>query len=94
LSTSFLYCVAYTGVTGQENETLQKNLLFFKFLKEKLQHPFFIGYGVKNRKDFEIYTQYADGVIIGSAFIQLLQQTSIQNRDRKIRDFVNRIIGC
>lgn len=91
ISTSFLYCVAYTGVTGQQNE--QMNHLFFESLKKKINHPFLIGFGVKNRNDFKTYTQFSDGVIIGSEFIRILQKSDLQNRKQMIRMFVKNIIS-
>ena len=83
ISTSFLYCVAYTGVTGQKNE--QMNHRFFESLKGKINRPFLIGFGVKNKDDFKTYTQFADGVIIGTEFIRLLQKSDNNNRKHLIK---------
>jgi tryptophan synthase alpha chain len=90
ISTSFIYCVAYTGVTGQDNKPTAKTINFFQALNQTLSHPWIIGFGVKNRQDFQRYTQYSDGVIIGSAFIRLLEKTAVQSRSAAIRSFIRK----
>jgi tryptophan synthase alpha chain len=85
---SFLYCVAYTGVTGQDNRPTPGTIAFFKDLQKALTHPWMIGFGVRNHDDFMAYTQYADGVIIGSAFIEMLEKTAAEDLVRASRDFI------
>lgn len=88
ISTSFIYCVAYTGVTGQDNKPTPGTTEFFEHLNQTLLHPWIIGFGVKNHQDFLTYTQYSDGVIIGSAFIDLLEKTPASARSSAIRSFI------
>jgi len=87
-STSFIYCVAYTGVTGQDNKPTRSTIEFFEHLNQTLRHPWIIGFGVKTHRDFLTYTQYSDGVIIGSAFIDLLEKTPVSARSLAIRSFI------
>ncbi len=93
ISTAFIYCVAYTGVTGQDNRPTPETIAFFNHLKQTLRHPWLIGFGVKNHADFQAYTRYADGVIIGSAFINLLENTPENNRRAACRSFVRNILN-
>ncbi|HQH55271.1 MAG TPA: tryptophan synthase subunit alpha [Candidatus Marinimicrobia bacterium] len=93
ISTAFIYCVAYTGVTGQDNRPTPETIAFFNHLKQTLRHPWLIGFGVKSHEDFQTYTHYADGVIIGSAFINLLENTPENNRLAACRTFVRNIIN-
>jgi tryptophan synthase alpha chain len=92
ISRSFIYCVAYTGVTGQDSTAGDDNKNFLQSLPAQLDLPLIVGFGVKTREDYLNYTQYVDGVIIGSAFIQLLETSSKQNRNEKIRRFIQQII--
>ena len=92
-STSFIYCVAYTGITGQDNKPTHKTDSFLLNIRKELDHPLMIGFGIKNHKDYITYTNYADGVIIGSAFIQLLEKTKKTKRKDAIKDFVRTIMG-
>ena len=50
-----------------------------------------IGFGIKNNDDYLTYTKYADGVIIGSAFIQLLEDTERAQRREVIYNFIRSI---
>jgi tryptophan synthase alpha subunit len=52
-----------------------------------------VGFGVKTKEDFKNYTQYANGVIVGTRFIQLLENTSIEKRRDAIIDFVKSLKG-
>jgi tryptophan synthase alpha chain len=93
VSSSFIYCVAYTGVTGQDNKPTKRTDVFLQNIRQELNHPLMIGFGIKNHDDYVTYTKYADGVIIGSAFIQLLESTDTIIRKNVIRRFIKDIRG-
>ena len=90
-STSFIYFVAYTGVTGKDNKPTKAAIDFFTMLKKTIAHPFMIGFGIKSKEDFETYTKYADGAIVGSAFLRLLGECSPENRKGEIKAFINNL---
>ena len=92
-STSFIYCIAYTGVTGLSSQITDETKAFLNYLKSNLKHPFIIGFGVKTHEDFVNYTQYANGVIVGTKFIQLLEGTSMDQRREAIGRFVGALRG-
>lgn len=91
ISTSFIYCVAYTGVTGLDNKPTEKTNDFLTTIGEELDHPLMIGFGIKTHQDYLTYTKYADGVIIGSAFIQILEKTEKSQRKEAINSFIRGI---
>jgi tryptophan synthase alpha chain len=91
VSSSFIYCVAYTGVTGQDNKPTGKTDSFLQNIRKELSHPLLIGFGVKNHEDYVTYTNYADGVIIGSAFIEILESTTKDQRREAIKAFIRGI---
>ncbi len=65
----FIYMVAYTGITGSGvAEDLQP---FLSSIKKYTQTPVYVGFGV-NAKTAKDKVQGADGVIVGSAFIDIL----------------------
>lgn len=88
LSRAFVYCTAYTGVTGKDNRPSVETEKFLQNLKSTLKNPFFIGFGVKTRQDFEFYSQYAAGVIVGSAFIKFVENLDEMNIEREVKAFV------
>jgi tryptophan synthase alpha chain len=65
----FIYMVAYTGITGSGTaEDLQP---FLASIKKYTQTPVYVGFGV-NEKTAKAKVKGADGVIVGSAFINIL----------------------
>lgn len=71
----FIYMVAYTGITGSGvQEDLQP---FLSSIKEYTKTPVYVGFGV-NQKTARQKVQGADGVIVGSAFIEILLDESLQ----------------
>ena len=70
----FIYMVAYTGITGSgTTEDLQP---FLASIKKYTQTPVYVGFGV-NTKTAKAKVQGADGVIVGSAFIDLLLKENL-----------------
>ena len=65
----FIYMVAYTGITGSgKAEDLQP---FLANIKKYTKTPVYVGFGV-NEKTAKDKVKGADGVIVGSAFIDIL----------------------
>jgi len=65
----FIYMVAYTGITGTGvSEDLQP---FLSSIKEHTNTPVYVGFGV-NAKTAREKVKGADGVIVGSAFMDIL----------------------
>jgi tryptophan synthase alpha chain len=70
----FIYMVAYTGITGSGvSEDLQP---FLQTIKKYTQTPVYVGFGV-NEKTAKEKVKGADGVIVGSAFTQVLLNDSL-----------------
>ncbi|MDQ7043188.1 MAG: tryptophan synthase subunit alpha [Sulfurimonas sp.] len=70
----FIYMVAYTGITGSGvAEDLQ---VFLNNIKRYSNTPVFVGFGV-NAKTAKDKVAGADGVIVGSAFIDILLKDSL-----------------
>jgi len=73
-STGFIYCVSVTGVTGAR-DTLPQDL---RALAGRIKHmtalPVCVGFGVSNADQARRVAEVADGVIVGSALVSLLEQ--------------------
>jgi len=75
----FIYMVAYTGITGSGTaEDLQP---FLADIKKYTQTPVYVGFGV-NEKTAKAKVQGADGVIVGSAFINILLDESLSKTEQ------------
>lgn len=77
----FIYMVAYTGITGSgKAEDLKP---FLDSIKKYTNTPVYVGFGV-NAKTAKEKVVGADGVIVGSAFIEILLDDST-NYSQKIK---------
>jgi tryptophan synthase alpha chain len=52
----------------------------------KLKKPTLAGFGISNHESYETVCRYANGAIIGSAFVKMLSESKKQGRE--IDDFV------
>ncbi|HRW62681.1 MAG TPA: tryptophan synthase subunit alpha [Bacteroidales bacterium] len=88
LSTSFIYAVSTNSTTGGKAD-LNLQADYFKRLKSNLTNPFLIGFGVKDNESFSIACNYANGAIIGSAFINAISQSG--DLKKNIQEFIHMI---
>lgn len=70
LSTDFTYCVSVTGVTGTRSSFGDHFDEFLQRVKNNTSKPFVVGFGITNKTQIERITKTADGVVVGSAFLQ------------------------
>ena len=62
------------GVTGTRTTVSTSALTLVSRLREATHLPIAVGLGVSTPEQAREVAQYADGVIVGSAFIRLLQE--------------------
>lgn len=74
LCTGFLYIVSSTSTTGNNLSEHKESFNYFNKIKDlNLSIPKLIGFGIQNKAHFNMACQYAQGGIIGSAFINALK---------------------
>lgn len=89
LSTSFVYLLSSNATTGKKLEVGESSAVYFQRMKDmELQNPLVIGFGISNAETFAKATDYAQGAIIGSAFVKLL---SSPDYIQKIGPFIKEI---
>ena len=75
----FIYLVAYAGITGAHaSEDLTKTI---QMIKEQSNTPLFVGFGV-NEKTAKERARGVDGVIVGSAFVEVLLNESLSATEK------------
>ena len=52
-----------------------------------LQHPQLVGFGIHDQQTFAQATQYAQGAIVGSAYIQFLAEQPVAKTKEFIEQF-------
>jgi tryptophan synthase alpha chain len=91
ISDAFIYLVASSGTTGaKENVSDTQEEYFKRIASYKLKKPLLAGFGISNRETFETACRYANGAIIGSAFIKNLE--TAENINTAIEGFMNSIL--
>ena len=72
LSKGFLYAVSSSATTGSTNQSENKLAYFKKLKKLKCKNPLLIGFGIKDKASFTEACTYANGAIIGTAYINAI----------------------
>lgn len=72
LCKGFLYAVSSSAVTGGSKDLGGQSAYFEKLSGMGLKNPVMVGFGIKNKADFNLATRSARGAIIGSAYIRAL----------------------
>lgn len=86
LSTGFIYLLSANATTGKNLQVEDQAETYFKRIKDMdLDNPFIIGFGISNKETFAKATTYANGAIIGTAFVKLLAEDDFLD---KIPDFI------
>lgn len=83
LSTGFLYAVSSSSTTGSDKNMTDVTAYLKKLQSLKLKNPVLVGFGIKDRQTFESACAYANGAIIGSAYIRALENAKDVNEVTK-----------
>jgi tryptophan synthase alpha chain len=75
-SKGFIYLVSVTGVTGARTELPSELNQFVARVKKVAKLPLFVGFGISTPEQAKKVTEVADGVIVGSRIIQLMESDS------------------
>lgn len=88
----FIYMVSASSVTGIRRSFTDEQISYFKRISGmNLSHPLMIGFGISDRRAFNDACNYANGAIIGSAFIKMLEEKGTSFRN--IKKFIENIKG-
>ena len=86
----FAYYVSRLGITG-EQQTLAPDLADnLKMLRSVAGMPVAVGFGISNRDQAVVAAEHADGIIIGSALVRLVEEHGANAPDA-VREFVRPI---
>ncbi|MEQ7801201.1 tryptophan synthase subunit alpha [Pedobacter sp. ASV1-7] len=78
ISTGFIYLVSSSATTGQQLQLSENTEGYFSRIADmKLKNPMMTGFGIYNKETFDKACQYANGAIIGSAFVKVLDPNDL-----------------
>ena len=88
-SSGFIYVVSTASTTGNEAKAADngQHTYFERIKKATLKNPTMIGFNIKDHATYMNASKYANGAIIGSAFIKMLGNSHLLEKD--IKEFVS-----
>lgn len=90
ISSGFIYMVSSNSTTGVKTNVSDFQKEYFERVNSlQLKNPRLIGFGISNAETFANACQYANGAIIGSAFVKALEGSG--SLDQKVSSFINSI---
>jgi len=89
LTTGFIYMVSSSATTGKNLQLSQNTDDYFaRIAGMNLKNPVMIGFGINSKATFEKACQYANGAIIGTAFVKVLtEDKSSENIEKFMAEF-------
>lgn len=90
-ASGFLYCVSSLGVTGTR-KNIETNLGdMFKSIKTYCKIPTALGFGISTPQQALELKDYADGIIVGSEIVKIIEEYGDRSTDR-LKVFVSQMI--
>ena len=87
-SRGFIYMVSSSSITGSKKKLEDVSFDYFdKISKMNLNNPSIVGFGISNRKTYEKVIEKSKGAIIGSAFINFIEQNGLEDIGEFIKKF-------
>ena len=84
LSSGFLYAVSSSSLTGSDKDFSAVETYLQKLQNMNLKNPVLVGFGIKDKATFSTACKYANGAIIGSAYIKALDEAgSIEENTKR-----------
>lgn len=91
LGSGFLYAVSSSSTTGNTAKPVNNAEYLDRLANLPLKNPVFVGFGIKDKTDFQTVTEKVSGGIIGTAFVKILLND--KNWQKKGEDFIRSIIN-
>lgn len=83
LSTGFLYAVSSSSITGSDKDFTAVETYLQRLQNMNLKNPILVGFGIKDKPTFQSACKYANGAIIGTAYIKAIENSTNIQGDTK-----------
>ncbi len=90
-ASGFLYYVSLKGVTGATSLNIDETLKQLKFIKDSVNLPLAVGFGIKDAETAKLLSISADAVVIGSAIVKIIEKHSNTDKEKTYNDIKNLI---
>jgi tryptophan synthase len=90
---SFVYCVSVLGVTGSRGHLSADLSSFIGRVRQHIQAPLAIGFGISTPSQFQDAGSHGDAVIVGSALVKALQVADKTKRAAAAEQFTRELLS-
>jgi tryptophan synthase alpha chain len=90
ISRGFIYMVSSYSTTGSGKGIELSKAYFERLTKMDLKNPRLIGFGIKDKSTFQNACKYANGAIIGTAFIKAMEMEG--KIEERVKNFIKEIL--
>ena len=70
----FLYYISIMGITGTKKPSLSLVKKAIKKIKRNTSLPIVVGFGINSKKQISEINKFADGAVVGSAIIKIIEK--------------------
>jgi len=84
-ASGFLYYVSVMGITGQKSANLKELEKSVAFIKRYTNLPVIPGFGIKNSLDVNNICKVADGAVVGSSIIKIIEE-NLNNKEKMLSE--------
>jgi tryptophan synthase alpha chain len=93
-ATGFIYYVSLTGTTGARKKLPEEIFEGLRKIKRLVKKPVCVGFGISTPRQVKAISRLADGVIVGSAIIKLIENNiGKKNLVKRVGRFVQKLKG-
>jgi len=79
----FVYVVSRTGITGEREKLAEETEDLIRRVKKYSKVPVCVGFGISKKEHVEEITKFADGAIVGSAIVKIVEKHLDENGNIK-----------
>lgn len=91
LSSGFLYAVSSSSTTGNKKDFNEVEKYLQRLQIMELKNPVLVGFGIKDKQNFEAACRHANGAIIATAYIEALEASV--NIEETTKAFLTSVVG-
>lgn len=89
-ASGFIYYISVNGITGDKVAQEDGIKTAVEFVKSKTKLPVLVGFGIKDGQKAKKLNEFSDGVIVGSAVINYINEY-VKNNNQDKNDLINKI---
>jgi tryptophan synthase alpha chain len=91
-SKGFIYAISRTGITGKRENLASDAAALVERIRRWTKLPVAVGFGISNADHVTQVGEFADAAVIGSAIVELIERTSLDQGKEQAPGAVSRFI--